>query len=189
MDATVAAPAGRVEYRTEEVSFARLLWVAPLTVAAALAVNFVIKPVAQTIDPSLSRMGQLQSPLVTLTVEGALAAIVVFALVGWLVPRPIFWYRVVAAVALAISLLPDLALAIGGRPMMTAMRVVGPLTSIGAPSGPPGGGPPPGGFPGGALPGMPLEQVLVLMLLHVATATVCVVLLTILARRPAAAAR
>jgi hypothetical protein len=33
---------------------------------------------------------------------------------------------------------------------------------------------------------MPVEQVLVLMLLHVAVATVCIVLLTTLARKPTA---
>lgn len=175
--------------RCQSVSFARLLWVAPLTVATALAVNVAIKLVLQALFPSLQRMMQLGAPLVTLTLEGAVAAIVVFGLIAWLVPRPIFWYRVIATVALLVSLVPNVALAIGGAPMMTVFRLMGPLLSVGAPppsSPPPGGGPPVGGPPpSGAMPGMPLEQVLVLMLLHVATFLVCVVLLTTLTRKPA----
>jgi hypothetical protein len=129
---------------------------------------------------------------VILTVEGALAAVVVFALVAWLIPQPIFWYRIFGVIALLVSLIPDVALAIGGAPRMAAMRVVGPLMALGelgAPGpgsgGPPRGGPQAGGFPpAGALSGMPMEQVLVLMLLHVATAAACIILLTTLTRKP-----
>ncbi|HET7092766.1 MAG TPA: hypothetical protein VFI22_04785, partial [Thermomicrobiales bacterium] len=73
----------------------------------------------------------------------------------------------------------------GGAPMRQAMGVVGPLARVGAPapSGPRPAGPPPGAI----LPGAPLEQVLVLMLLHVATAVVCIVLLTTLTRKAAPA--
>jgi len=130
-----------------------------------------------------------------LAVEGALAAIVVFVLFALFVPRPIFWYRIVGGVALLFSLLPDVALALGGAPMMTAMRFVGPLTSIGAPGHPgPGGGPPPGAGPGaggpppGFLSGMSIDQVLVLMALHVAVGLICITLLTTLARKRVAAA-
>jgi hypothetical protein len=161
-------------------------------VVLALTLNFAIKLVAQALDPSLARMAQLQGPLVILTVEGAFAAIVVFAIVAWLVPRPIFWYRIVGVIALLVSLIPDVALAMGGAARTAAMRVVGPLMALGelgtpgpGPGGPPRGGPPGGGFPpGGGLSGMPLEQVFVLMLLHVATAAVCIVVLTTLTRTP-----
>lgn len=180
--------------RQRQISFGRLLWVAPLTVAVALALNFAIKLVVQALDPALSHMGQLQTPLVTLTLEGTFAAIAVFALVALLTRRPIFWYRILAGAALLVSLIPDVALALGGASMMAAMTVVGPLLSLGtfaqagnSTGGRPAGGPP----PSGAIPGASLEEVLVLMLLHVATALVCVVLLTTLTRwrrAPAAAA-
>ena len=185
---TADGPAIRVRARQKQVSFGRLLWVAPLTVAVALALNFAIKLVVQTLDPTLSHMGQLQTPLVTLTMEGAVAAIAVFALVALLTARPIFWYRILAGVALVVSLIPDVALAVGGASMMAAMSVVGPLLNLGSfaqagssTGGPPAGGPP----PGGAMPGSSIEEVLVLMLLHVATAMVCIVLLTTLTRTPA----
>jgi hypothetical protein len=69
--------------------------------------------------------------------------------------------------------------------------MVSPFTRFGAQflPGAPGGRPPGGG--GGppaaeTLPGLPWERVLILMLLHVATAVVCIVLLTTLTRVPAA---
>ncbi len=196
--AVVAAPSRQV---ASQVAWPRLVWVAPLSVVASLAVNFAIRFIVQTISPSLTRMPQLDSPMISLTVLGALAAIVAFIVVALVFKRPFFWYRVIAIGALLLSWLPDIALGIGGQPAFLAMRFVGPLTSIGlaGPSGPPpgagGGGPGgpsgPGGPGGGPPPGgggfsTPIEQVLVLMLLHLATAVVCVVLLTTLTRKRAA---
>jgi len=127
---------------------------------------------------------------VVLTLEGALAAIGVFVVFALVVPRPVFWYRIIGGIALLASLLPDAALALGGAPMQTAMRFVGPLTSIGAPgsggsagSGGPGAGGPSGGPPPGFMSGMSLEQVAVLMLLHMAVGLVCIGLLTTLGRK------
>lgn len=168
------------------VSFARLAWVAPLTVAACVAVNLGIKTLALALSPSLSHMGQLGEPLIKLTLEGSIAAVVAFALMALVLPRPFMPYRVLGAAALLASLIPDVALGLGGSAAMSAMRVVSPLAMLG--SAPPAGGPggpggrsgPPAGF---VMPGAPLEQVLVLVLLHVATAAVCVALLTTLPRR------
>jgi hypothetical protein len=195
---TMFATATRTQIRAvdrprEQVSFGRLLWVAPLTLVAALAVCFAIRSIVLALDPSLARMGQLQMPMFTLTIEGTLAAIVVFAVFAAVLPRPIFWYRIVGAVALLASLIPDVALALGGTPMMTAMRVVGPLATIGASGpggagGPPAGGPPAGGPPPGFMTGMPIEQVLVLMLLHASVALVSIGFLTTLTRKRAVSA-
>lgn len=173
--------------RRDGVSFARLLWVAPLTVVVALAVNLAIKLVVQALDPSLADMGQLRQPLVVLTLEGAVAAVVVFALMAWLVPHPIFWYRIVAVIALLVSLTPDVLLGLGGEARRTGSSLVGPFLRLGAlfSPGPPRGGRTTGGPPPTeALPALPLDQVLVLILLHVATAVVCIVLLTTLTRTP-----
>ena len=116
-------------------------------------------------------------------------AVLVFILFALVVPRPIFWYRIVGVVALVLSWLPDIGLGLGGTPMRLALRYVSPLTQVGflgERGGPPPGGPPPGagpgGPPGGILPAAPIEQVLVLMLLHTAVAVVCIVMLTTLTR-------
>src|SRR5215212_652662 len=87
--------------RRDGVSVARLLWVAPLTVVVALVVNLIIKTLLQALDPSLTEMGQLGRPLIILTLEGAILAVIVFAL---LVPHPIRWFRIVGVIALLISL-------------------------------------------------------------------------------------
>ena len=104
-----SAPLSRIE-RGERVSWSRLAWVAPLTLGAAVAVCYIVKSLVLLIDPSLSRMGQLGPAMPTLAIEGTLAAIVVFALFGLFVPRPIFWYRIVAVVALVLSWAPDIGL-------------------------------------------------------------------------------
>jgi hypothetical protein len=196
MIATASTPAVRRVARRDSVSWPRLAWVAPLTFVLALAACFAIRFLAQLIDPRTRTMPQLGMSMQVLAIEGALAAIVVFVLFALFVPRPIFWYRIVGGIALLLSLAPDVALALGGAPMLTAMRFVGPLASIGAggPGGPGGGGPPPGGGPGaggpppGFLSGMSIDQVLVLMLLHIAVGLVCIGLLTTLARKRAAPA-
>src|SRR5262245_23578972 len=138
---TVAAATRRVAAR-ERVAWPRLIWVAPLTVIAALAVNVLIRFVVQSLDPRLLRMPQVEQPMITLTIMGSVAAIVLFVVVGLLVrDRPFFWFRVIAIGGLLLSWLPDIALAIGGAPAGTAMRFVGPLATFGspAPSGPPPG--------------------------------------------------
>jgi hypothetical protein len=180
----------RVEPR-RRISWLRLLWVAPLTLVAAVLVCLGLRSVFQALDPNLQRMGQLGPPMLTLAVEGALAAIVVFVLFALFVPRAIFWYRILGVVALVLSWLPDIGLGLGGTPMRLAMRYVAPLTTvgIGQTGGPPPGGPPPGAQTGGPPPGfnptsgMPVEQVLVLMALHAAVAIVCIGLLTTLTQR------
>jgi hypothetical protein len=176
--------------RRDGVSWGRLLWVAPLTVAVALLVNLLIKTLLQALNPSLSEMGQLGRPLVILTLEGAILAVIVFALLVWLVPHPIRWFRLVAVIALLLSLLPDLLLGLGGDLRRTGSGMVAPFSRFGALFFPAeqGGGRPPGGpSPGDVLPGLPWIQVLILMLLHTATAVVCIVLLTTLTRDPAVA--
>lgn len=174
--------------RRDGVSWGRLLWVGPLTVVVALLVNLAIKTLLQALNPSLAEMGQLGRPLIILTVEGAILAVLVFAVMVWLVPHPIRWFRIVGVIALLISLIPDLLLGLGGDLRRTGSAMVAPFSRFGAMffPAPQGGGRPPGGpSPGEVLPGLPWERVLILMLLHVATAVVCIVLLTTLTRDPA----
>ncbi len=175
--------------RRDGVSWQRLLWVGPLTVVVAFLVNLGIAALLRALNPALNEMGQLGRSNVILTLEGAILAVLVFALMVWLVPHPIRWYRIVAVIALLISLIPDLLLGLGGDLRRTGSAMVSPFTRFGAQfyPAPSGGGPPGGGggpSPGEVLPGLPWDRVLILMLLHVATAVVCVALLTTLTREP-----
>jgi hypothetical protein len=176
--------------RRDGVSWRRLLWVGPLTVVVALVLNLIIKTLVQALDPSLAEMPQLGRSLIILTLEGVILAVIVFALMVWLVPHPIRWFRIVAVIALLISVIPDLLLGLGGDLRRTGSAMVAPFSRFGALFFPAeqGGGRPPGGpSPGDVLPGLPWERVLILMLLHTATAVVCIVLLTTLTREPAEA--
>ena len=175
--------------RRDGVSFARLLWVAPLTVVVALVVNLIIKSLVQALDPSLTEMPQLGQSLIVLTLEGAILAVIVFALMVWLVPHPIRWFRIVAVIALLLSLIPDLLLGLGGDARRMGTSMVSPFSRFGSMFFPAQQGrrPPGGPSPGEALPGLPWDRVLILMLLHTAVAVVCIVLLTTLTRDPALA--
>ncbi len=178
--------------RRDGVSWQRLLWVGPLTVVIALVVNLIIKTIVQALNPSLNEMGELGRSLIVLTVEGAILAVIVFALMVWLVPHPIRWFRIVGVIALVISLIPDLLLGLGADARRTGSAMVSPFSRFGsliwpAPQG--GGGRTQGGgpSPGDVLPGLPWDRVLILMLLHTVTAVVCIVLLTTLTREPESA--
>lgn len=173
--------------RRDYVSWKRLAWVAPLTVVAAVLVNMAIAALLRAINPDLNEMGLLGRPNVILTLEGAILAVIVFALMVWLVPHPIRWYRVVGVIALLISLIPDLLLGLGGGWREAGSGMVAPFSRVGAllfPSSG-GGGRPSAPAPGEVLPGLPWDRVLILIALHVAAAIVCIVLLTTLTRDPA----
>ena len=83
--------------------------------------------------------------MIILTLEGAILAVLVFALMVWLVPHPIRWFRIVAVIALLISLIPDLLLGLGGDLRRTGSAMVSPFTRFGAQFFPAeqGGGRPP----------------------------------------------
>jgi hypothetical protein len=178
-------PDERSETR-DGVSFSRLLWVAPLAVAASVAVNWLVALLLRTIDPSLNEMFQLGRPTITLTLVCAILAVLVFAVIAWIVPRPIRVYRAVAVIALVLSLIPDLLLGFGGDLRRLGSTMMGPLFRLSSliPAPPAGARPP--AAAGQVLPAMPWEQVAILMLLHVTTAVVCIVILTTLTREPAA---
>src|SRR5215213_11888491 len=118
--------------RRDGVSFARLLWVAPLTVVVALVVNLIIKTIVQALDPSLKEMPQLGQSLIVLTLEGAILAVIIFTVMVWLVPHPIRWFRIVAVIAWLLSLIPDLLLGLGGDMRRTGSGMVAPFSRFGA---------------------------------------------------------
>jgi uncharacterized BrkB/YihY/UPF0761 family membrane protein len=118
--------------RRDGVSITRLLWVALLTVIVALIVNLAIKTLVQALDPSLNEMPQIGRSLIILTLEGAILAVIIFALLVWLVPHPIPWFRIVAVIALLISLIPDLLLGLGGDARRMGSSMVGSFSRFGA---------------------------------------------------------
>ena len=129
---------------SERVALRRLFWVGPLAVAAATAANEVARRLLlatlQPINPDFLPM-QAEGVAI-MTVAFAVAAVAVFAAVARLSIQPIRTYQIVAAVALALSMLPDLLLlqdptATGGAVValmilhvVAAAAIVWPLSTL-----------------------------------------------------------
>lgn len=103
---------GGGEAPTERVAMLRLLWVGPLAVAAAVAATLAAWAVTVAVLPPINpAFVELQAQSIAIVTSPLCAmAVAVFALVAWLSRRPVQTFRVVAAVALVLSWIPDLLL-------------------------------------------------------------------------------
>ncbi len=89
----------------QRVDARRLLWVAPLTMLAALLANILVQTLVHTLFPVTQMFSHLMfGDFVPLTVG---AACLVFAVVAQRARQPITLYRRIAGVALAVTLIPD----------------------------------------------------------------------------------
>jgi hypothetical protein len=150
---TGPAPGERVDVR-------KLLWVGPLTVLAAVAAVLVVRVAAAwLLDPPATFQPLGWGPPIVFTVLGVLMGVLVFAVMGRRLRRPIRTFQGVAFVALLVSFLPDLSL----------------LLALGRAA-------PAGGPPGMSLEGVTPPMVVALMVMHVAAWAVAVTLPTRLAR-------
>ncbi len=111
---------------SERVSFRRLLWVGPLAVVAAVAVNVVIRTVAVALFGLTDFPPLMLGPTILFTIFGVLGAVMVFALVARFSGRPIRLFRRVALVALLVTLVPDVLLLVA--PSISGTTVAGVLT-------------------------------------------------------------
>ena len=111
-----SAPSERIAYR-------RLWWVGLLVIAAATVVNGLVRLAAlRLIDVDPAFMPLQSASFIPFTVVGTGAGVLVYALLGRLSRRPVFTFYIVAAVALVISYLPDLAM-LAGMPGATPATV------------------------------------------------------------------
>jgi hypothetical protein len=103
----------------------RLWWVGLLAIIASVAANVLVRLLAvATLDISpdfvaLSGYGAV----ISLTTFGVLGAVIVFALLARFARRPILMFKRIAAVALVLSLVPDLLLLVASVPGATAVSV------------------------------------------------------------------
>jgi hypothetical protein len=98
------------------IDLRRLLWVGPLAIILAVLANVLVATVAPATLPIEPGFLPLTGPgVVAFTVIGVGAAIAVFALVARISGRPIRTFRIIALVALVLSLLPDLLLLTAGE--------------------------------------------------------------------------
>jgi hypothetical protein len=95
------------------VALRKLVWVGPLTIVVAAAVNLVIRTIAVAFFGVPAGFVYLQAPFVIgSTVVFLVLALLAFILVGRFTRRPVGFYRILALVALFVSFLnPVMALA------------------------------------------------------------------------------
>ncbi len=93
----------------QRVSYSRLWWVGLLAIALSIAVNLLVRAVALpfiTVPPEFMPLSTAM-PVVFFTAIGALAAIIVFAIVGRFSRQPARTYTIIAIVVLVLSLIPN----------------------------------------------------------------------------------
>jgi hypothetical protein len=104
--------------QTEKVSYRRLAWVAPLAMFGAAILNVIVQVIASAagaIRADHPVLGILPVFLASFVQVGIGAA--VFAIFGKTTRRPIFTFRIVAIVALVLSLTQPFMVASGVMPI------------------------------------------------------------------------
>ncbi|MCL4506879.1 MAG: DUF6069 family protein [Chloroflexi bacterium] len=81
-------------------------------IVLATVVNLIISQLADLLFSIRLPMSQL-APVAILTVVGTLGAVIAYALVNRFAKRPVWLFRIIAAVALVLSLAPDVAYGAG----------------------------------------------------------------------------
>jgi hypothetical protein len=107
MASTPLRPASRQRF-----ALRKLAWVGPLTIIVAALVNLLIRSVAVAFLGVPGGFTYLQAPIVIgSTIVFLLLALLAFVLVGRFAHRPVWFYRILALVALLMSFLnPIMAL-------------------------------------------------------------------------------
>jgi len=110
---------------TERVTFSRLLWVAPLTILAAIIANVIIQQIAvAALRPDPAFMPLTFVVPIVFTLIGVFGAVIVYAVIGRFSRQPIQLFWRVALVTLVISFIPDILMLITGfNPGTTAANV------------------------------------------------------------------
>jgi hypothetical protein len=127
----------------ERISYASLLWAAPLAAVAAALANALVYFAASGLG-AISRSVLLPSPVgltpltaglvMTASVIGAVGAALVFAVIGLLARRPVGLFRIVATVVLVLSFVPPATIpevSVAMRLSLAVMHVVAWAVSAG----------------------------------------------------------
>lgn len=94
--------------RGEQIDAGRLLWVGPLTVVVAVAVNLLVRALLLAvlpISPEFPPFGI--GSVIAFTAVGVALAVAVFAVLSRVSRRPVRTFRIVAIVALLLSIIPN----------------------------------------------------------------------------------
>jgi len=103
----------------------RLWLVGLLAIIASVAANVLVRLLAVVtldISPDFEPLSSYGT-IISLTAFGVLGAVIVFALLVRFVRRPVLMFKRIAAVALVLSLVPDVLLLVASVPGATAVSV------------------------------------------------------------------
>lgn len=96
---------------SERIEVRRLWWVGPLTVIVAVLANLLVRAIGQALFEVSPEFDPFQVPQIAfLTAVGVGSGVVVFAVVTRAAQRPLRTFRIIAAVAFLLSLIPDVIL-------------------------------------------------------------------------------
>lgn len=116
--------------QTSYVVLGRLLWAGPLTVLASVGAVLVVRILAVAVlRPPPSFLPLLLPPPIIDTVALVTAAVFVFGMMATMAAHPVRTFRIIAAVVLGISFIPDVLLATrhsfgGGWPEAIALMLM-----------------------------------------------------------------
>lgn len=131
----------------EHVALRRLIWVGPLTLVATVSANLIIRTLAISLFGVPESFQYLQpASIIGSSIFFVLLALLAFVLVSRFAQRPIRFYRILACVALCISLLSPVMALVGLLPapgmslgifwtmialhLVSAIIVIGLLTTL-----------------------------------------------------------
>jgi hypothetical protein len=117
--------------RRERISMRRLLWVGPLTAVVAAIANVIVREIGVLLGAVPSDLMILQEPGVAgSTIIQVLLGVLVFALLAKFAKNPIRTFRIVAIVALILSLSNPLMVLVGAFPIGVTISVATMLTMM-----------------------------------------------------------
>lgn len=110
--------------RSEPISLSRLWWAGPVVVATSVIANIAIREFSlEMFNISLSFHHLMWGHFISITIVAVSAAILTFAGVVRYSQNPIRLYRQIAAVALFVSIIPDVAMLYGNEPGHTSAAI------------------------------------------------------------------
>jgi hypothetical protein len=120
----VKANVGPVPF--EQISYRRLLWAGPVTIASAMAANTLVGVIAiAALRPDSRFVPLLPGAPAVFTLFGVMGAALILAAVGRLSRRPIWLFKRIALIVLPITWVPDVLLLLEpGIPGTTVANVM-----------------------------------------------------------------
>lgn len=117
--------------RNARISMRRLLWVGPLTAVVAAIANVIVREIGVLVGTVPSDLMILQEPGVAgSTIIQVLLGVLVFALLAKFAKNPVRTFRIVAIVALILSLSNPIMVLTGAFPIGVTISVVTMLTMM-----------------------------------------------------------